>query len=153
MAQDCLNEKVGKFIDRALVTIDPSRSAAEAAKLMKKHGSTSVLVCEERSNRPIGILTERDILYKIVADGKGPYKVTVGEIMSMPLVTIDENSTVKDALELMKSKSIRRLPVVSHDQVIGLLNMQAVVGKTDYSRAFPINFSAPQATHFGIGSS
>ena len=132
MIQDCLKEKVRKFIDKDLAIIDSSGSVAEAAKLMKKHGSTSVLVYDERSNRPIGMLTERDILYKIVADGKGPYKVTAGEIMSIPLVTVDENIIVIEAIELMKSKSIRQLPVVSNGQVIGMLNMQAIVGKTDY---------------------
>lgn len=77
----------------------------------------------------VGILTERDILYRVMAENRGPYKVTIGQIMSSPLVTIGENSSVRDALALMQSKQIRRLPVIKDDgTVVGLVTLKTVIG-------------------------
>ena len=77
----------------------------------------------------VGILTERDILYRVMAENRGPYKVTLGQIMSSPLVTISGNASVKDAIALMQSKRIRRLPVIKEDAlVVGLVTLKTVIG-------------------------
>ncbi|NOJ26630.1 MAG: hypothetical protein DA330_01270 [Nitrososphaera sp.] len=77
----------------------------------------------------VGILTERDILYRVMAENKGPYKVTVGQVMSSPLVTINENESVRNAVALMQSKQIRRLPVIKEDgTVVGLVTLKTVIG-------------------------
>lgn len=77
----------------------------------------------------IGILTERDFLYRVMAENRGPYKVTIGQVMSSPLITIGENATVRDAIVLMQSKQIRRLPVIKADgRVIGLVTLKTVIG-------------------------
>lgn len=77
----------------------------------------------------VGILTERDILYRVMAENRGPYKVTIGLIMSSPLITIDQNASVREAITLMQSKQIRRLPVVDdNDDVVGLVTLKTVIG-------------------------
>jgi len=77
----------------------------------------------------IGVLTERDILHRVMAENRGPYKVTLGQIMSSPLITINENATVKDAIDLMQSKQIRRLPVIRDDgSVLGLATLKTTIG-------------------------
>jgi predicted transcriptional regulator len=64
---------------------------------------------------PTGLGTERDILYKVVAENKEPFKTTLKEILSSPIITINEDASVKDAESLMRSKGIRRLVVVATD--------------------------------------
>lgn len=77
----------------------------------------------------LGILTERDIIYRVLAENKGPYKVTIGQIMSSPLVTVGEDTSVRDAIALMQSKQIRRLPVISSDgSVMGIVTLKTVIG-------------------------
>lgn len=64
-----------------------------------------------------------------MAENRGPYKVTIGRIMSSPLLTINENASVRDAVALMQSKQIRRLPVVdSKENVISLVTLKNVIG-------------------------
>lgn len=129
-----LDEKAGRFADRSLVMLDVSSSIADAARLMKKRGTTSILVSAADSGTPVGIVTERDILYKVVAEGRGPYKVTLGEIMSSPLVTVPEDVTAREAIAIMRARSIRRIAVVSDSRVVGLLTLMSIVGSTESGR-------------------
>ncbi|MEO9320626.1 MAG: CBS domain-containing protein [Nitrososphaera sp.] len=132
---DMLDENAGKVADRNLVMLDVSSSVADAARLMKKRNTTSMFVSVADSDTPVGIVTERDILYKVVAEGRGPYKVTLGEIMSSPLVSVPEGATVREAVALMRARSIRRIAVVSDGKVVGLLTLMAIVGgSTDSGR-------------------
>lgn len=96
-------------------------------KRIDSHDGTSFLVLSPK--RYVGILTERDILYRVMAENRGPYKVTLGHIMSSPLVTINENASVREAIALMESKHIRRLPVVNEEgDVIGVVTLKTVIG-------------------------
>ena len=124
-----LNERAGSLADRNFVAVDTSSTVADAARLMMRNKVTSVLVTRGGLKTPVGIFTEKDILYKIVAQGKGPYKVTVGEIMSSPLITVREDTSVKEAVALMSAKSIRRVAVVSGDNVIGMLALEDVASE------------------------
>jgi CBS domain-containing protein len=84
----------------------------------------SPLYLSSKKEQLVGILTEGDIFYRVMAENKGPYKVTLSQIMSSPLITINENVSVRDAIALMQSKQIRRLPVINNDGgVIGLVTL------------------------------
>src|SRR6187200_3698387 len=102
----------------------------EAAKVMRDRDVLSILVTiSKNSNEPIGIVTERDILYRVVAENKDPFKVTLKNVMSSPLITIAEVESVKDAVLLMRSKHIRRLPVKNAaGNITGLITLMSIVG-------------------------
>ena len=121
----------GKLIDyaeRNFIVLDESTSIADATKEMRKSGVMSVLVCSRKNC--IGIVTEKDILYRVVAENRGPFKTVLRNVMSAPLITIDAESSVEDGIRLMRTKLIRRLPVTNQGKVVGLLTLKSIVGNT-----------------------
>jgi signal-transduction protein with cAMP-binding, CBS, and nucleotidyltransferase domain len=119
-----------EIADSDIVVLDESTTVGYAAKVMKNRGISSVLVSRNYSKEPIGIFTERDILYRVVADNVGPFKATLGEVMSSPLITADEKTTAMDAILLMRKKGIRRLPVTKGGAIMGIVTLRSVVGNS-----------------------
>jgi CBS domain-containing protein len=138
MYSSSLSEKVGNLVERDFVSLDKNTLVADTVKLMKDKGFSFVFVTHKSLGSPIGIVTERDILYRVVVENKDPFKTTLKEIMSSPLITIDEESTVANAISLMRSKRIRRLAVKksSSDQqdnnntttISGVITIMSIVG-------------------------
>jgi CBS domain-containing protein len=112
---------VGELMTEKLETIDSSSTAQEASKKMrdKKIGSLVVL---DNNNRPIGILTERDLVRKVCANDANSSKIFVKEIMSSHLVTIDSRSSVEVAADTMAQNKVRHLLVVEEDENISEVN-------------------------------
>jgi CBS domain-containing protein len=108
-----MSQKVREFLETNYTLLDEDTKVSEATRIMKEKGISSVLVSSKKGAEPTGIVTERDILYKVVAENKEPFKTTLKEIMSSPIITINEDASVKDAVSLMRSKGIRRLVVVA----------------------------------------
>jgi CBS domain-containing protein len=128
-ANSYLSQKVESIAEKNYVSLSEDTLVAEAAKLMRDKDVLSVLVTSKNSNEPIGIVTERDILYRVVAENKGPFKVTLKDIMSSPLITIAEEESVKDAVLLMRTKHIRRLAVKkAGGKIAGILTLMSIVG-------------------------
>lgn len=132
-----LTKKVGDVAEPDFICLPEDMLVGEAVKVMRDKDVSGILVSKldrQAGNtlskkQYVGILTERDILYRVMAENRGPYKVTLGRIMSSPLVTINENVSVRDAISLMESKQIRRLPVVNtQGEVIGLVTLKTVIG-------------------------
>ena len=91
---------------------------------------------------PVGIVTERDILYKIVATGLIPQQVKSKDIMSAPLETIDESAKVRDAIAKMSSLGIRRLGVTRDGKIVGMVTQKAVA-EGGVSKSIPLPELAP----------
>jgi signal-transduction protein with cAMP-binding, CBS, and nucleotidyltransferase domain len=123
-----LEGKVGDLATADMLVMDESSTVAEAVKAMKKRDVSSVLVSRRGSAALAGIVTERDILYRVVAENKGPFKTTLKEVMSTPLFMIDESASVQKAVLLMRQKGIRRLPVTRRGEVAGMVTLRAIVG-------------------------
>jgi signal-transduction protein with cAMP-binding, CBS, and nucleotidyltransferase domain len=124
-----LSLKVESIAEKNYVTLSEDILVGEAAKVMKDKEVLSLLVTSKNSNEPMGILTERDILYRVLAENKGPFKVTLKKIMSSPLITIAEGESVKNAVLLMRSKHIRRLAVKNAaGNITGLITLMSIVG-------------------------
>ena len=121
-----LESKISPFVRTHIFSVDYEESIEKAAEIMKEKKIGSLLV--KKDNQYVGIITERDILYKVVAEGKDITKTKVGEIMSSPLITIDYNSNVKEALDKFKAHNIRRLVVVDKGKVVGILTLRSIVG-------------------------
>jgi len=112
------------------VVVTPMISVLEAAQLMKKHKIGNVIVVEHK--QPIGILTESDILKKIVAENKKPAEILVDDVMSTPVIVIEPYLSLEDAIKTMGKCNIRRLPVIENGELVGVITMK------DISRISPI---------------
>ncbi len=104
---------------RPPVTALFSDNASFVVKKMISNNIGAIIVMSGGS--PVGIITERDIIEKIVRAGKDPNKTRAEEIMSSPLISIESNKTIKDALVLMRDKKIRRLGVTRRGRLIGIV--------------------------------
>ncbi|MDH3780164.1 MAG: CBS domain-containing protein [Nitrosopumilus sp.] len=111
-------------MSKNVLTLDKSTSLQEAAENMKKLNVGCVIVTG--NNNPVGIITERDFVTKIVAEGR-PLFTEIQEVMSSPLITIDSEETIWEASELMKEKSIHKLPVKENEQITGIVTTTDIV--------------------------
>jgi CBS domain-containing protein len=100
-------------------SVSPSQSLAEAAEVMKGEDVGSVPVVEE--GRLAGIVTDRDIVTRAVAERRDPQTVKVEEVASRDLVTVEPEQDLDEALALMARHQVRRLPVVERGQLVGML--------------------------------
>jgi CBS domain-containing protein len=118
---------------RTIVSIDSKAKAKDAAKLMVERRIGSLIA--NRDGLPFGIVTERDLVQKIVAQASDPSKVTVGEIMTAPLATIDAAASLIDAARKMVEKQLKRLVVTEHDKIIGIVSQTDLVQSlTDFQK-------------------
>ena len=115
---------VNQVMSKNVLTLDKSTSLQEAAENMKKLNVGCVIVTG--NNNPVGIITERDFVTKIVAEGR-PLFTEIQEVMSSPLITIDSEETIWEASELMKEKSIHKLPVKEKEQIAGIVTTTDIV--------------------------
>ena len=112
------------------VIVKHTITVLEAAKLMREKKIGNVIVVEKK--HPIGILTESDILKKIVAEGKNANEILVEEVMSTPIIVTDPYIPVEEAMKTMGKCNIRRLPVVENGELIGIITHK------DITRISPI---------------
>ncbi len=120
---------VGAICSRTLYTITRTDSVQKAAQEMLEH-HVGTLVVVDHSTRAQGLITDRDIVTRCVAKEFDPRIMTVDEVMTEPAQTVDEDSTISDALQLMADEEIRRLVVISRGgRITGLLALYDVVAK------------------------
>lgn len=100
------------------VTVPPSATVADVMFRMRNENIGAVIVVDD--GRPVGIITERDVLRRAIQEGKDVYTTHAQEVMSTPLLTIEAERPIKEALELMRAKTIRRLAVTKHGALVGL---------------------------------
>ena len=111
-------------------TIEPSTSVQEAAKLMRDQDIGPIPIMEGGS--VVGILTDRDIVLRVVAEGKDPSSTSAGEVASRDLVTVDPDQTLDEALRLMAKHQVRRLPVSEEDgKLVGIVAQADVALQAD----------------------
>lgn len=113
---------VGQLMKKELITVDAETSVIDAAKLMKTCNVCSVLIAEK--GRIIGIVTESDIVKKVIGSDRGPYFIPVEDIMSAPVVGIEERSPLTEAANLMNKHRTRHLGVTKGGSVIGILSVR-----------------------------
>ena len=120
----------GEYCNRDVVVAEKDLSAREAAQLMREHhvGTLVVVDIKENSAQPIGIITDRDIVVELVAADVDIDSLAVGDIMSAEIVSTSEDTKLIDAIALMQSKGIRRLPVVDDAGMLaGILTVDDVI--------------------------
>ncbi|BAJ51400.1 signal-transduction protein [Candidatus Caldarchaeum subterraneum] len=108
-----------------VVTVSPTTSVYAAAKIMAEEevGSLVVTVGE----KPVGVLTERDVVRRVVAAGLSPRRTSVEDVMTSPVVVVGENTSLEEAVAIMASNRVRRLLVVRDEKLVGIVTVTDIV--------------------------
>ena len=122
--QNVLERPVTSYMHRLFVILDENMSVASAVKQMHSHNAGTIIVL--RGNTPLGIVTDTDIINKVVMKGEDSDEVFLKSIMSAPLVTISPKGTVKQALQLMRLNQIKRIPIADSFGILGVVTQEAL---------------------------
>jgi CBS domain-containing protein len=116
-----------KYLREDVVSVSPDTSAAEMARIMEQKNVGSVVVVDT-DNRPTGIVTDRDILVRIVAKQQRPENVKARDIMTENPITFTEGMQVTDAMEKMMNEGIRRMPIVDRNgRLTGIVTQDDII--------------------------
>lgn len=119
--------------NREVITLEQDGSLIAAAKLMRQHHVGDVVVVKIKDNKrvPVGIVTDRDVVIEVVATELDPNVITVGDIMPQNLLVVKEDADLHQAIQLMTTKGVRRLPVVNNKaELVGILSLDDLLGIT-----------------------
>jgi len=131
MAEIGIRERmlVKDIMSSPVVTIDENETVDKAAQLMEKHEVGCVIVISKQG-KPLGIITERDMVVRILAKNTQPSKITAKEVMSSPLITIEPDITLSEAARRMSRLNIRRLGVTYKGNIVGLVSSKDILAVT-----------------------
>lgn len=121
--------KVEDVMIKDVIAVDAVSTVKEAVEIMNKHEIGCLVVIEQ--NKLVGILTERDILKRVLTVTKNPEKTKVGEIMTTRVLTVSPATDLEEAAKLMFESNVKKLPVVSEGKLVGLVTL------TDLARFQP----------------
>ncbi len=113
-----------------LITIEASASVKEAAELMDKHEIGCLIIINYQN--PVGIVTERDLMRRILLKKRDLDKTEIGNIMSAPLITAQPQTDIRDAVRLMNERRIKKLPVMDNGQLVGLVSLTDIMRSLAY---------------------
>jgi len=122
--------KVEDVMVKNIVTIGARTSVKKAVELMNKHEIGCLVVVN--NEKPVGIVTERDMLKRVLLQLKDPRKTRVGSIMSKPLMVGKPQTDLREAVTLMVERRIKKLPVVENTHLLGLLTLTDIVRSSAY---------------------
>ncbi len=117
---------VGEICNREVIVIQRDETILEAAKLMRQFHVGAVIVVDKQNNRqvPVGIVTDRDLVVEILATELDETVITVGDIMAPEIFSVQENTATHEAIDFMRRKTIRRLPIVDETgELVGILTL------------------------------
>jgi len=120
-----LNLKVTTIANREIVSVEAESTVEEAAKVMASRNVGAVAV--RKGGEIVGIMTERDVLKRVVAAGRDPRTTRVEEVMSSPLISVEANATVGEAVDLMNRRGIRRIFVREGQRIVGIFTQRDVL--------------------------
>ncbi|MBK9609227.1 MAG: CBS domain-containing protein [Betaproteobacteria bacterium] len=111
---------IGKFCRRNVVCAVPDTTIVDAAQLMRRNHIGDLIVVDTlgAERRPVGIVTDRDIVVEVVSVGLDPGLVKLGDLLTQPLVTVDEDTGYAETIRLMSNRGVRRMPVVNKAGVL-----------------------------------
>lgn len=107
--------------------VRPDTTVREVVATMNKFDIGSIIVVQ--GDRPVGIITERDILRRLVEPCLAPETLTARQVMTSPVQTINENASIEEAAKLMAKKHVKRLPVMNDGKLVGIITFTDIVAK------------------------
>ena len=114
--------RVAQFMKRELVSVEYGASISTVAAIMRQQHVGSILV--KQADRIVGILTESDIVRRVVALDLPPASITVEYVMSAPLITIEEDQSLFEAADLMDQHKTRHLAVINEAGIVGIISVR-----------------------------
>jgi CBS domain-containing protein len=117
--------KVKDYMRKNIATVDLCVTICEASKAMADYNIGYLMVLEKAN--PVGIVTERDVVHRAIAKGLDSTKGTVEAIMSSPIIPIDPNASIEEAVDIMVKKKLRRLPVVKDSLIYGIFTARDLI--------------------------
>lgn len=121
-----MKDTIGKIMIRRVITCGPESNLQDAAKIMRGHKIGSLVV--KKDGKPIGIITERDMVYKAVSGNLDLLKTTVKEIMSSPIISVTPEEKVYYANTLLHKAGIKKLPVIKNGKLVGIITHTDLIG-------------------------
>lgn len=115
------DQNIGEIMTRDLATVDSGSTITEAARLMRDKDTGAIIVTEGGKLR--GLLTDRDIAVRAVAEGRDPDRTTAGDICSSDPITLEPSATIEDAVRAMRQANVRRLPVAENGSPVGMISL------------------------------
>ncbi|MEO0455260.1 MAG: CBS domain-containing protein [Cyanobacteria bacterium P01_A01_bin.114] len=112
-----------------VVMIRSSATVAHAIELMQARGVRSLIIDKCHADGPFGILTEKDIVYNVTAQGGDPAHVRVCSIMRQPCIQISIEATVQEAAQTLAAAAVHRAPVIEHNEILGIVSVTDILGK------------------------
>ncbi|RLE75160.1 MAG: CBS domain-containing protein [Thermoprotei archaeon] len=116
--------QVKDVMTRRIITIESDRTVHEAARKMARARVSTIIVVE--GGEPVGIITDSDIIKKVVAKNLRPSSVRVKEIMSSPIIYVTPEADLEEVKDVMVRRKIRRLPVVSDGKLVGIVTVSDI---------------------------
>jgi CBS domain-containing protein len=126
-------QSVQEIMTHDPVTVDATDTLVDAARMMRDHDTGAVIATDGGKVR--GIVTDRDVVVRAVADGRDPSAVRIGEICSDQLVTLNPQDRIETAAETMRRHDVRRLPVVDGERAIGIVSLGDLAMERDEQSA------------------
>lgn len=124
-----LSKDVGSIASRNYITLNEDNTVSDGVKVMRNSDTSSIIITNRSTQQPTGIVTERDILYRVIGEDKNPSETTLKSIMSHPLVSINDKASIKEAICIMRNRHIRRLLVKKADGGIsGITTLRSAIG-------------------------
>lgn len=117
--------KVEDIMVEEVITVEADETVMRAVKLMNKHEIGCLIVT--KSKKPIGIVTERDLLKRVLGESRDPEKTRIWEVMSAPLVFVDPKMDIEDTVRFMLKMEIKKLPIVRRGKLLGLVTLTDLV--------------------------
>ena len=118
---------VRDVMSKEVKVVRPDTTVKEVVATMNKFDIGSIIVVQ--GERPVGIITERDILRRLVEPCLAPETLTARYVMTSPVTTISETATIEEAAKLMAKKRVKRLPVMSDEKIVGIVTFTDMVTK------------------------
>ena len=118
---------VRDIMSKDVKVVGPDSSVKEVVAAMNKFNIGSIVVVQ--SGRPVGVISERDILRRVVEPSLAPETLTARQVMTSPVITISETATVDEAAKLMAKKRVRKLPVMNKEELVGIVTFTDIVNR------------------------
>jgi CBS domain-containing protein len=122
--------EIGEIMIKEVVKMDGNATAEEVAVIMNERGIGCVIVVQDEN--PIGIITERDILKRVLLESRDPKNTKAFQIMTAPLFFGDPRMSIQDAVTLMNEKKIRKLPIIDEDRLVGMITLTDLARSVAY---------------------
>lgn len=129
MAEDIVKMKIRYIMSSPVITVKASENVVKVARIMDLHDIGSVVVVDE-AEKPLGIITDMDIVKRVVARNLNPSNIKVENVMSQPLITVSPDIDITDAAKLMSRYGVKRLAVVYKGRLVGIISSRDITAVT-----------------------